>query len=124
MLRGEAESKTIPAMNSAIYSIIPPPQTLTTPQLLTTMDAETPPQHNMTTFTLLGPAAAPVMAPRLGSLSIAGRKAISTPHYIPLTTRGTVSHIAHDVMRDHTAISSLYIGLEDCMLSACLWEGG
>lgn len=82
--------------------------------LLTTMD-------KMTTFTLLGPAAAPVMAPRLGRLSITGRKAISTPHYIPLTTRGTVSHIAHDVMRDHTAISSLYIGLEDCMLFACLW---
>ncbi|KAJ6053116.1 uncharacterized protein N7446_009128 [Penicillium canescens] len=64
------------------------------------------------TFNLLG-SAAPVLAPRVGQLSIPGRKAITTPHHVPLTSRGTVPHIAHDVMRDHTAISNLYIGLED-----------
>lgn len=72
--------------------------------------------HSMTTFTILGSQAS-IMAPRLATLSIAGRKAISTPHYIPLTTRGAVPHIAHDVMRDHTTISSLYLGLEDCTSS-------
>jgi queuine tRNA-ribosyltransferase len=65
------------------------------------------------TFSLLG-SAAPVLAPRVGQLSIPGRKAITTPHHVPLTSRGTVPHIAHDVMRDHTAIGNLYIGLEDC----------
>jgi queuine tRNA-ribosyltransferase len=70
----------------------------------------------MISFNILSPAAAPILAPRLGSFAVAGRKTISTPHYIPLTTRGAVSHIAHDVMRDQTAIGSLYIGLEDCIL--------
>jgi queuine tRNA-ribosyltransferase len=71
--------------------------------------AEKPPM----TFSLLG-SAAPVLAPRVGQLSIPGRKAITTPHHVPLTSRGTVPHIAHDVMRDHTAIGNLYVGLEDC----------
>lgn len=73
---------------------------------------------NMVSFNILGSPAS-IMAPRTGSLSIAGRKALSTPHYIPLTTRGSVPHIAHDVMRDQTSISSLYIGLEDCTCDAC-----
>ncbi|RLL99300.1 hypothetical protein CFD26_104109 [Aspergillus turcosus] len=67
----------------------------------------------MVNFTLLSPAAAPILAPRLGNLAVAGRKAIPTPNYIPLTSRGAVPHIAHDVMGDHTAIGSLFIGLED-----------
>lgn len=76
---------------------------------------------NMVSFNILGSPAS-IMAPRAGSLSIAGRKALSTPHYIPLTTRGSVSHIAHDVMRDQTSISSLYIGLEDCTCAMCFKE--
>ncbi|CAG8316176.1 unnamed protein product [Penicillium salamii] len=63
-------------------------------------------------FSLLG-SAAPVLAPRVGRLSLPGRKTISTPHHVPLTSRGTVPHIAHDVIRDHTAINSIYVGLED-----------
>lgn len=74
-----------------------------------------PQRHETMNFTLLNHATAPVMAPRLGKLAITGRKAISTPHYIPLSTRGAVAHIAHDIMRDQTTISSLYVGLEDCM---------
>jgi len=66
------------------------------------------------TFNVLG-STAPVLAPRVGTLAIPGRQAISTPHFVPLTTRGAVSHIAHDVVRKETAINSLYIGLEDCM---------
>lgn len=64
-------------------------------------------------FSLLE-SAAPILAPRVGKLALPARKAISTPHHVPLTSRGTVPHIAHDVMRDHTAINSLYAGLEDC----------
>lgn len=77
-----------------------------------------PTQHETVNFNLLNLATAPVMAPRLGKMAIAGRKAISTPHYIPLSTRGAVAHIAHDIMRDQTTISSLYVGLEDCMRHA------
>lgn len=58
---------------------------------------------------------APVLAPRVGKLAIPGRKTIATPHHVPLTSRGTVPHVAHDVMRQHTAINSIYAGLEDCM---------
>ncbi|KAJ5795223.1 hypothetical protein N7457_001822 [Penicillium paradoxum] len=56
---------------------------------------------------------APTLAPRVGKLVIPGRKTIATPHHVPLTSRGTVPHIAHDVMRQHTAINSIYTGLED-----------
>ncbi|KAL2811314.1 tRNA-guanine transglycosylase family protein [Aspergillus granulosus] len=72
--------------------------------------AESP--NEMFNFCLLDSAAA-VLAPRLGRLAIAGRKPISTPHYVPLTSRGIVPHLAHDVMRDNTAIGSLFLGLED-----------
>ncbi|BCS27598.1 tRNA-ribosyltransferase family protein [Aspergillus puulaauensis] len=66
----------------------------------------------MFNFSLLGSSAS-ILAPRVGRLTIAGRKPISTPHYIPLTSRGAVPHLAHDVMRDSTSIGSLFFGLED-----------
>ncbi|KAL4815325.1 tRNA-guanine transglycosylase family protein [Aspergillus spinulosporus] len=68
--------------------------------------------HEMLNFSI-SRASAAVLSPRLGRLTIAGRKPILTPHYIPLTSRGVVPHLAHDVMRDSTSIGSLYIGLED-----------
>ncbi|CAI7616419.1 unnamed protein product [Penicillium pancosmium] len=69
-------------------------------------------QSDKMTFSVLT-SSAPVMAPRLGKLALAGRKTLSTPHYIPLTSRGTVPHIAHDMLRKETSLNSLYIGLED-----------
>lgn len=77
----------------------------------TTMDSEMP-QADMV-FSILSPAA-PILAPRVGRLATPRRKAIATPHYIPASSRGAVPHIAHDVVRQHTAINGLYIGLEDC----------
>ncbi|KAI9037040.1 tRNA-ribosyltransferase family protein [Aspergillus affinis] len=71
------------------------------------------PQDEMLNFTLLNPTTSSTLTPRLGNLAIAGRKTISTPHYIALTSRGAVPHIAHDVMQKQTAIGSLYFGLED-----------
>ncbi|KAL4913129.1 tRNA-guanine(15) transglycosylase-like protein [Aspergillus aurantiobrunneus] len=70
------------------------------------------PPNEILNFNILGSSAA-VLSPRLGRLAIAGRKPISTPHYIPLTSRGVVPHLAHDVMHDNTSIGSLFIGLED-----------
>jgi queuine tRNA-ribosyltransferase len=77
------------------------------------MDSEPSPSHEMT-FSILG-SAAPVLAPRVGTLALAGRQAIATPNLVPLTSRGTVPHISHDMVRKETSINSLYIGLEDCM---------
>lgn len=71
-------------------------------------------EGEMFNFNLLGSSAS-ILTPRVGRLTIAGRKPISTPHYIPLTSRGAVPHLAHDVMRYNTSIGSLFVGLEDCM---------
>ena len=54
-------------------------------------------------------------SPRLGVVHFPHRTAISTPHYIGLTSRGTVPHLSQDMMRDHTSISGVYAALEDCM---------
>ncbi|KAJ5949001.1 hypothetical protein N7454_002308 [Penicillium verhagenii] len=75
------------------------------------MDSETSQLPSMT-FSVLGPAA-PVLAPRAGTLAITGRKTLSTPHYLPVTSRGVVPHISHDNVRKETAINGLYVGLED-----------
>lgn len=52
--------------------------------------------------------------PRLGRLSFQGRKTIDTPHYLALSSRGTIPHLSQDMVRDNTAIGSLYVALEDC----------
>ncbi len=77
-----------------------------------TMDSEPSKAHEMT-FSILG-SAAPVLAPRVGTFALVGRQAISTPNLVPLTSRGAVPHISHDMVRRETAINSLYVGLEDC----------
>lgn len=51
---------------------------------------------------------------RLGTLSVNGRRTINTPHYIALSSRGTVPHLTQDMMRDNTAITGIYAALEDC----------
>ncbi|KAJ5165535.1 uncharacterized protein N7500_007365 [Penicillium coprophilum] len=73
------------------------------------------------TFSVLT-STAPVLAPRVGRLAIPGRKTLATPHHVPLTSRGTVPHVAHDVMRDHTEINSLYAGLEDSHASPGIYS--
>ncbi|KAK8208171.1 tRNA-guanine transglycosylase family protein [Phyllosticta capitalensis] len=51
--------------------------------------------------------------PRLGSLSIPGRPAVPTPHYIANTSRGVVPHLSQDNLERHSNINGLYVGLED-----------
>ena len=53
--------------------------------------------------------------PRVGRLTRVGQKAIKTPHYVATTSRGVVPHISHDTLQKHTAVSSIYLALEDCM---------
>lgn len=52
--------------------------------------------------------------PRLGQLSFQRRRAMDTPHYLALSSRGTVPHVSQDMMRDHSGIRGLYVALEDC----------
>ncbi|RMJ27679.1 hypothetical protein PHISP_01464 [Aspergillus sp. HF37] len=63
-------------------------------------------EHRMANFSILTPAASPILSPRLGQLAIAGAKPVRTPHYLPLTSRGALPHLSHDIVRDHTAIGS------------------
>lgn len=56
------------------------------------------------------------IGPRLGQLRCGGRKAIETPNYVTTTSRGVVPHVSHDTLQRHTAVSSIYLGLEDCKL--------
>ncbi|KAL1848426.1 hypothetical protein Plec18170_008024 [Paecilomyces lecythidis] len=74
--------------------------------------------ETLSSFSLLNPSTPSILAPRLGSLNVAGRKPQRTPHYVPITSRGTAPHIAHDVMRDHAQIDSVYVGLEDFLQKA------
>lgn len=52
--------------------------------------------------------------PRLARISFPGRKTIDTPHYLALSSRGTVPHLSQDMVRDNTAIHGFYVALEDC----------
>jgi queuine tRNA-ribosyltransferase len=51
---------------------------------------------------------------RLGRLSLQGRSAISTPHFLGITSRGVVPHITQDNFASQTDISGVYVALEDC----------
>lgn len=54
------------------------------------------------------------LGPRLGRLSLKGRKALDTPGFLAISSRGVVPHITPDVLSDHTQICGVHIGLEDC----------
>ena len=51
---------------------------------------------------------------RLGTLSLAGRKPINTPHYLALTSRGLIPHITQDNLKSHFNVRSVHFPLEDC----------
>lgn len=53
-------------------------------------------------------------AARLGQLTLRGRSALSTPHYIVPTSRGSIPHLSQDNVQKHTKISAVYLPLEDC----------
>lgn len=59
-------------------------------------------------------AATTSLGPRLGRLALSGRKAIETPHYLGITSRGVIPHITQDNFTRSTNISGVYVGLEDC----------
>jgi queuine tRNA-ribosyltransferase accessory subunit len=58
------------------------------------------------------------LAPRLGRISLPGRKAVLTPGFLGNTSRGVVPHIAQDNFRKSTNLNGVYVALEDCKLPA------
>lgn len=66
----------------------------------------------MLEFTLLKTTGA--LAPRLGRLSVPGRKSILTPGFLGNTSRGVIPHISQDNFRKSTTLDGVYIALEDC----------
>ncbi|KAF2113625.1 tRNA-guanine(15) transglycosylase-like protein [Lophiotrema nucula] len=53
------------------------------------------------------------LAPRLGRLSLPGRKSILTPAFLGNTSRGAVPHISQDNFRKCTTLNGVYVALED-----------
>ncbi|CCU79167.1 tRNA-guanine transglycosylase family protein [Blumeria hordei DH14] len=51
--------------------------------------------------------------PRLGKLSIRGRRPIETPNFFGITSRGVIPHITPDVMASHIQVGGVHIALED-----------
>jgi queuine tRNA-ribosyltransferase subunit QTRTD1 len=70
----------------------------------------------MLAFTLKQ-AVSNTVGPRVGELLRKGRAAINTPHYIATASRGVVPHVSPDVLAKSTAVSAVYMPLEDCEYS-------
>jgi queuine tRNA-ribosyltransferase subunit QTRTD1 len=67
----------------------------------------------MIEFTLLKATGA--LAPRLGRLSLAGRKKMLTPGFVGNTSRGAIPHVSQDTFRKSVDLDGVYMPLEDCM---------
>jgi queuine tRNA-ribosyltransferase subunit QTRTD1 len=52
--------------------------------------------------------------PRLGRLSIQGRRDLETPNFFAVTSRGVVPHLTPDVISAHTQVGGVHMALEDC----------
>ncbi|KAL2366365.1 hypothetical protein RJZ56_000624 [Blastomyces dermatitidis] len=68
--------------------------------------------EEMFSFSLLG-SAPTLLAPRLGRLALAGRKPTQTPNHVPISSRGALPHMSHDMMNERMSIGSLYAAFED-----------
>lgn len=70
----------------------------------------------MLEFTLLKTTG--TLTPRLGRLSLPGRKSFLTPGFIGITSRGVVPHISQDNFRKCVGLDGVYVAIEDCMYIA------
>jgi queuine tRNA-ribosyltransferase len=70
----------------------------------------------MLEFTLLKTTGA--LGPRLGRLSLPGRKHILTPDFIGNTSRGVIPHVSQDNFGKSVDLGGVYVALEDCMYHA------
>ncbi len=51
---------------------------------------------------------------RLGTLAIPGRKAVETPHFFSVASRGAVPHLTPDNVARYRPFQGAYVALEDC----------
>ena len=51
---------------------------------------------------------------RTGTLALEGRRAVETPNFLAITSRGAVPHVTPDVLLQHTGIGGVHMALEDC----------
>jgi queuine tRNA-ribosyltransferase subunit QTRTD1 len=65
------------------------------------------------TFDISGDVAATTSA-RVGTLNIPGRKALGTPNFFAISSRGVVPHLTPDVILTHTQFGGIHMALEDC----------
>lgn len=55
-----------------------------------------------------------VVGPRLGRLTIQGRKDLETPNFMAISSRGGIPHITPDLIASSTQIGGVHLALEDC----------
>lgn len=55
-----------------------------------------------------------VSSPRLGRLSLPGRKDLLTPDFFAVGSRGVVPHITPDMISSSTQFGGVHMALEDC----------
>jgi queuine tRNA-ribosyltransferase subunit QTRTD1 len=67
----------------------------------------------MLEFTLLKTTG--TLTPRIGRLSLPGKRPILTPSFIGTTSRGVLPHISPDNFRKCVGLDGVYVALEDCM---------
>ncbi|KAL2062925.1 hypothetical protein VTL71DRAFT_5997 [Oculimacula yallundae] len=74
---------------------------------------ESPMKDAKLSFRILSPLDPVVSGPRLGRLSLPGRKDVLTPDFFAVGSRGVVPHITPDVITDHTRFGGIHMALED-----------
>jgi queuine tRNA-ribosyltransferase len=67
-------------------------------------------------FELLSNADPNIAARRLGRLSVRDRKALETPNFIAVSSRGVIPHMTPDVVAASSQIGGIHMALEDCKL--------
>lgn len=80
------------------------------------MTQPTAQESTLTMFELLKPAVGDAGASRIGRLVFAGgRRAMQTPNFIAVASRGVVPHLTPDNVAKHTTFDAAYMAIEDCM---------
>ncbi|KAH8882865.1 tRNA-guanine transglycosylase [Thozetella sp. PMI_491] len=69
-------------------------------------------QPGVMTFEILEATAGDIAA-RLGRLTLRGHRAVATPSFFGMTSRGVLPHLTPDNLSKHTQISGAYYALED-----------
>ncbi|PBP20140.1 tRNA-guanine transglycosylase family protein [Diplocarpon rosae] len=65
------------------------------------------------TFEIMSHSDSSLLAPRLGRLSLPGRRDLLTPDYLAVSSRGVVAHLTPDVIISHTHFTGVHMALED-----------